>query len=126
MAENKELLALVEELQKEVAILKEKEPQEEVTLTEGQKQALMEKRYHEAMEKAKKDTVKITLPIDPGTENQEVFVSVNGVRYMILRGVEVEVPKFVAEVLNDAQRQKLEAIQHMKTVQKKARDRELN
>ena len=48
-------------------------------------------------------TVKILLP--RGRENEENFiiVSVNGRSWKIMKGVEVEVPDFVAEVLENAE-----------------------
>lgn len=42
--------------------------------------------------------VKIKLPLSR-TEKEDVWVSVNGEKYLIKRGVEVEVPACVAEVL---------------------------
>ncbi len=42
--------------------------------------------------------VKIKLPLTR-TENEDVFVALNGKTYQIKRGVEVEVPKGVAEIL---------------------------
>ena len=42
---------------------------------------------------------------DNGRYKGDLFVSVNGVNYKIRRGVEVEVPRAVAEVLEHSQRQ---------------------
>ena len=43
--------------------------------------------------------VKIMVPSDPLCEDSDsIFVSVNGMNYQIKRGVEVEVPDFIAEV----------------------------
>lgn len=42
--------------------------------------------------------VKIKLPLTR-TEKNDVWVAVNGNKYLIKRGEEVEVPEFVAEVL---------------------------
>lgn len=42
--------------------------------------------------------VKIKLPLSR-TEKEDVWVSVNGEKYLIKRGVEVEVPAYIAEVL---------------------------
>ena len=47
---------------------------------------------------AKEKTVKIKLPLTR-TEKDDVFVGVNGRTWLIKRGVEVEVPECVAEVL---------------------------
>lgn len=46
--------------------------------------------------------VKIRLPRAGEGQPQEQFVGVNGVGYRIKRGVEVEVPASVAEVLRNA------------------------
>lgn len=51
----------------------------------------------------KKATVKIRLPKAQEGQEQEVFVGVNGTGYRIRRGVEVEVPCFVEEVLRHAE-----------------------
>jgi len=59
-----------------------------------------------ASETAKPAMVKIKL--HKGRSRQEaedVFVSVNGERYQIQRGVEVEVPYYIAEVLGNSERQ---------------------
>ena len=47
----------------------------------------------------KKKTVKIKLFKDYGEYRDDVFVAVNGESYLIQRGVEVEVPDYIAEVL---------------------------
>lgn len=48
------------------------------------------------------ETVKMSLPKAREGQEQEVFVGVNGVGYRIRKGVEVEVPAAVAEVLRHA------------------------
>lgn len=45
-----------------------------------------------------KDTVKIKIPLTK-TERDDVYVALNGTSYLIKRGVEVEVPRGVAEIL---------------------------
>jgi hypothetical protein len=52
----------------------------------------------ETKETKKPKMVKIKLPLTR-TEKNDEWVSVNGNKYLIKRGVEVEVPDFVAEVL---------------------------
>ena len=47
---------------------------------------------------AEKKTVKIRLPLTR-SEKDDVFVGLNGKTYLIKRGVEVEVPIGVAEIL---------------------------
>ncbi|HJB58781.1 MAG TPA: hypothetical protein H9771_03825 [Candidatus Faecalibacterium faecipullorum] len=51
------------------------------------------------------EKVRIKLFKDNGRYKGDLFVSVNGVNYKIRRGVEVEVPRSVAEVLEHSQRQ---------------------
>ena len=47
----------------------------------------------------KEKTVKILIPIERNGDNSDVFVSVNERTWLIQRGVEVEVPECVLEVL---------------------------
>lgn len=56
-----------------------------------------------------KDTVKIRLFKDDGKYAAPVFVGINGQTYMIQRGIDVEVPKAVAEVLERSAKQDAEA-----------------
>ena len=56
------------------------------------------------MEKQQK-SVRISLFQDNGRYKGDLFVSVNGVNYKIRRGVEVQVPPEVAEVLEHSQMQ---------------------
>lgn len=116
------LLQRIADLEKkaETAVEKADEAKKEKELTEGQKKALMERRFHEAMEQAKKNTVEIFLPIDRNSEDQDEFVSVNGCDYLIKRGVSVEVPVFVAKALENSERQKVEAYNYSKGLQDKA------
>ena len=51
------------------------------------------------------EKVRIKLFKDNGRYKGDLFVSVNGVNYKIRLGVEVEVPRAVAEVLEHSQRQ---------------------
>ena len=44
--------------------------------------------------------VKVTIPID-FSDNSALPVSVNGESYLIKRGEEVEVPEYIADVLNN-------------------------
>lgn len=46
------------------------------------------------------NTVKLTLFYDAERYVDDVFVSLNGKNYLIKRGVEVEVPYEVAQILN--------------------------
>ena len=81
----------------------------------------MEKRMQEAMEAAKAEKETIRLPIT-GNGDDDVFVSVNGYKYLIQRGKEVEVPRFVAEVLRNSENQKAATYRMMEEMQKKAED----
>ena len=56
------------------------------------------------MEKQQK-SVRIRLFQDNGRYKGDLFVSVNGVNYKIRRGVDVQVPPEVAEVLEHSQMQ---------------------
>ena len=94
------------------------QPKEDEELTAGQKQVQMEK---EAMEAAKAEKETIRLPIT-GNGDDDVFVSVNGYKYLIQRGKEVEVPRFVAEVLKNSENQKAATYRMMEEMQKKAED----
>ena len=94
---------------------------EDEELTAGQKQVQMEKRMQEAMEAAKAEKETIRLPIT-GNGDDDVFVSVNGYKYLIRRGEEVEVPCFVAEVLKNSENQKAATYRMMEEMQKKAED----
>ena len=61
--------------------------------------------HRKAMEEAKKDLVTIELFQDAGEYSDDVRVIVNGVVYTIKRGVPVQVPRFVAEVIDASARQ---------------------
>ena len=54
---------------------------------------------------SEKKAVRIKLFKDNSLYKEDLFVSVNGVNYKICRGVEVEVPPEVAEVLEHSQMQ---------------------
>lgn len=114
------VLARLDKLEKRDREKGEKEAERE-ELTEGRKQALLERKLHETMEKARADTVKLTLPLSPNGEDDDVFVCVNGYRYLIRRGEEVEVPRFVAEALKNSENQKMAATRHMRKLQEKAK-----
>ena len=53
----------------------------------------------------KRKNVRIRLFRDNGRYKEDLFVSVNGVNYKIRRGMDVEVPPEVAEVLEHSQLQ---------------------
>ena len=57
------------------------------------------------MVKPGKKMVKVKLFKDNHDYKDDVFVAVNGERYLIQRGVEVEVPDYIAEVLEHSAQQ---------------------
>ena len=57
--------------------------------------------------KPEQETVSVTLPRATGKEENFVFVGFNGRGYNILRGEPVSVPRPVAEILDEAERQQL-------------------
>lgn len=59
----------------------------------------------EAPVKPDKKMVRIKLFKDSTNYKDDVFVSVNGENYLIQRGVEVEVPDYIAEVLKHSETQ---------------------
>lgn len=59
------------------------------------------------------EKVPIKLFKDSGKYQDDVFVAVNGVGYLIQRGVEVEVPRYVAEVLAQSMEQDQQAADFM-------------
>ena len=61
----------------------------------------------------KEKMVKIHLFKDNKNYNGDVFVGVNGRTFQIQRGVEVEVPECVAEVLRHSEAQNAEAVRLM-------------
>lgn len=126
--ENADIKEKLEKTQKDSKDAKKAaaEAAKEKELTEGQKQALMERRMKEAMEEEKKKKVKIMLPIKDNGEMDDVFVSVNGEKYLIQRGVEVEVPEFVEAALKDSNNQKMAAILKQRELQDRARKGEDN
>lgn len=58
-----------------------------------------------------KDTIKIRLPLTR-TEKDDVLVGVNGRTWLIQRGVDVEVPKCVAEVLRHRERMLMQSMDY--------------
>lgn len=71
------------------------------------------------------EMVKIKLPLTR-TEKDDVWVAVNGKSMQIKRGVEVEVPKCIAEVLQHKEEMLMQAMEFEANAQGKANDSELN
>lgn len=69
-----------------------------------------------AEETPKEKMVTIRLPLTKD-DNRPVYVRVNGRKWGIPRGKKVEVPECVAEVLDHAEEQVLEAIRYSDAVQ---------
>ena len=63
------------------------------------------KKETETMSEPKEELVSIQLFSDGGRYKGDLFVSVNGVNYQIKRGVRVQVPPAVAEVIQHSQEQ---------------------
>lgn len=70
---------------------------------------------------AKEKKVKIRLPITK-TEKDDVFVGLNGKTYLIKRGVEVEVPAGVAEILKRRDDMLVAAMDYEESVKDKNED----
>lgn len=68
---------------------------------------------------AKEKMVKIRLPLVKGDEVQEDFVGVNGKFYKIKRGVVVEVPESVEEVIRHSEQQDYKAAELKKSAEDK-------
>ena len=69
--------------------------------------------------------VTIKLPITR-TEKEDVWVAVNGKSMQIKRGVEVEVPRCIAEVLEHKEQMLIKSIEMQEALQSKASADELN
>ena len=61
------------------------------------------------------EMVKITLPLSMEKQN-DVFVSVNGRNFQLQRGVELEVPKVVYEVLQNSMKMDMLAFQRQQAL----------
>lgn len=70
-----------------------------------------------ATETAKEKLVKIRIPRERDRQD-DVFVCVNGRTWLIKRGVEVEVPECVAEVIRNAEDVAEKAYAYMESVKK--------
>lgn len=58
----------------------------------------------------KEKTVKIKIPLERSGNNEDVYVAVNGRSWSIKRGVYVEVPECVKEVLDNSEAMYQEAM----------------
>ena len=67
-------------------------------------------------EKTTEKMVTIKIPLERGKVNKDVFVSVNDRTWQIKRGVVVEVPECVAEVLKHEEEQLLKAAEYQESM----------
>ena len=107
-AEREELEALRQKLIEDANELNEarKEITEKAAKLEAEKTAMEEKSSLQAVVEGLEEPVEmvtVKLHKDKNVKN-DVFVCVNGKTYQIQRGVEVQVPKFVKEVLDNTER----------------------
>ena len=59
------------------------------------------------------EKVTVRLPIVPGKEKQEAqFVGVNGRDWVIPRGQDFQVPRYVVEVLQNSENEQLRAVEY--------------
>jgi hypothetical protein len=65
-----------------------------------------------------KKMVKVRLFKDNQNYTGDVFVSVNGENYLIKRGVTVEVPDYIAEVIESSQREDENALMRMEMAER--------
>lgn len=94
-------------------------PAEETTVP-AEETTVPEKK--QAVSKKKKETVRFKIP--KGRSDQErgdVFVAVNGKSYLIKRGVEVDMPKEVYEVLRNSEEQ----MEYAQEIQENSKEQEL-
>lgn len=74
---------------------------------------------------AKGKKILVTLPLNPGQNaNQDEYFSVNGKPYLIRRGVEVEIPEEVAEVIRNAEKANLYAMKYVNELTEKQKEKE--
>lgn len=142
--ENQELLERLKQLEKEAEEAKaeaakakeeadaaKKEAEEAEAKAKAEADAKIEEIMKESLEREKniaplknpeeKNMVKIKLYKDK-IKKDAVFVAVNGETYQIQRGVEVEVPDYVKEVLDNSYNQEMIANERAEELQKLAED----
>jgi len=75
----------------------------------------------EAMQSAKpeKRMVKLKLFKDNGRYKDPVYAAVNGESYLVPRGVEVEVPEYIAEVIENSIKQDEATVNQMEVLEDK-------
>lgn len=60
----------------------------------------------------KEKMVTINIPLERGKVNQDVYVAVNGKPYQLKRGIDIEVPKSVAEAIKLSEEQLFKAYEY--------------
>lgn len=106
-AENKQL----EEMKKQLEEANARADAAESRADSAEKNAAEAEAKLQEMAEAKKTvedkpgTVRIKIPLERNSSNEDVQVFINGRQYIIKRGVEVDVPRGVAEIL--ANREKM-------------------
>lgn len=70
-----------------------------------------------------RELVPVRIPKDSRNKG-DVLVTVNGKKFQIQRGVEVKVPRYVAQVLDNKQRMEEVALDRMDELQKEYQDKE--
>lgn len=135
MADEKKIVDDVEELKKKLSAAEKKAKAAEKKLAEVEEK---EKAFENAVTNATADAVtheksikkildaqeKVTIRLfkDDDKYKEDLFVGINGMTYQIKRGVDVEVPKAVAEVIKLSQSQDANAITRMESFASKNGD----
>ena len=74
---------------------------------------------------AKSRKITVTLPLNRGQNAEQVeYFSVNGKNYRIQRGVEVEIPEEVAEVIRNAEKADAYAMRYVNNLTEKYKAKE--
>lgn len=84
--------------------------QKKETVIENVEETLIEEKLNEKAN----ELVTIRLFRDGGKYKDDLFVAVNGRRWLIQRGVDVQVPRYVADFLDSMQKQDVETSQMIK------------
>lgn len=74
----------------------------------------------------KEKMVKVKIPLIRGAKNDDVFVSVNDRKWLIKRGIEVEVPECVKEQLEHEERQLYAAYEYENSLSTASSEEEKN
>lgn len=93
---------------------------QEVEKAKGSAQPAKEQKAKKRFVKAAPaEKVKIKLFRDNGRYAKPVFVAVNGHKFIVPRGVEVEVPAYIAKVLDESFRQDMETADQLMQLERK-------